>query len=130
RERLQAAAGSPVETHTDSVEEQERILEAELAESRALLNSRLKTHSVDHLCLPWGVAGRRTAALIARVGYRSAFANRLRGVHAVRRGDNPYWLQRLPNRYIPLLPGGGRPYWFSSSSRLTADPCAVDCQCS
>ena len=120
RERLLSVARSPDETPTESVEEQGRILEAELAESRAVLNDRLKTRSVNHVCLPWGVAGRRTAALLARVGYRSAFANRLRGVHAVRRGDHPYWLKRLPNRYILLLPGRGRRYWFSLSSRITA----------
>jgi hypothetical protein len=120
RERLLSVARSPDETPAESVEEQGRILEAELAESRAVLNDRLKTRSVNHVCLPWGVAGRRTAALLARVGYRSAFANRLRGVHAVRRGDHPYWLKRLPNRYIPLLPGRGRRYWFSLSSRITA----------
>jgi peptidoglycan/xylan/chitin deacetylase (PgdA/CDA1 family) len=120
RETLQSAAQSPGETPTEGVEEQDRVLEQELAESRAVLNDRLKTQSVNHICLPWGVAGQRTATLLARIGYRSAFANRMRGVHAVRPGDDPYWLKRLPNRYIPLLPGRGRRYWFSLSSRVTA----------
>ena len=117
--RLRSAAGAP-EAPFESLEEQARVLEDELAQSRAVLNDRLRTQSVNHICLPWGVAGRRTASLLARVGYRSAFANRLRGLHAVRQGDDPYWLKRLPNRYIPLLPGRGRRYWFSLSSRMTA----------
>jgi hypothetical protein len=118
--RLRSAASRSPQAPCESVEEQEHVLEEELAESRAVLNDRLRTQSVNHICLPWGVAGRRTAALLARVGYRSAFANRLRGLHAVRQGDDPYWLKRLPNRYIPLLPGRGRRYWFSLSSRITA----------
>jgi hypothetical protein len=118
--RLRSAASPAPQPPTESAEEQARVLEEELARSREVLNDRLKTQSVHHICLPWGVAGRRTAALLARVGYRSAFANRLRGLHAVRQGDDPYWLKRLPNRYIPLLPGRGRRYWFSLSSRMTA----------
>jgi len=51
--------------------------------------------------------------MLVRTGYRSAFANRLRGQHAVHVGDDPYWLKRLPNHYITRLPGRGRQYWFS-----------------
>ena len=53
----------------------------------------------------------RTAAALGRLGYRSAFANQLRGAHAVQPGDDPYWLKRLPNRYIFRLPGRGRRLW-------------------
>lgn len=120
RERLRTEARSSSDVPRETAQDQGRTLEEELATSRAILNARLKTQSVNHICLPWGVAGRRTQALLARAGYRSAFANRLRGVHGVRRGDNPYWLKRLPNRYIPLLPGRGRRYWFTLSSRTPA----------
>jgi hypothetical protein len=120
RERLRTEAREPSDASRESAQDQGRALEEELATSRAILNERLKTQSVKHICLPWGVAGRRTQALLARAGYRSAFANRLRGVHGVRRGDNPYWLKRLPNKYIPLLPGRGRRYWFTLSSRTPA----------
>ena len=92
-------------------EEHIRAIEDELDRGRAILNERLATHTVNHVCLPWGVSGRRTAAALARLGYRSAFANRLRGVHAVRPGDDPYWLKRLPNKYIFRLPGRGRRIW-------------------
>ena len=93
--------------------DQARSIEDELARSRSILNDRLKTDSVAHICLPWGICGSRTAAMLERTGYRSAFANRLRGQHAVHAGDDPYWLKRLPNQYILRLPGRGRRYWFS-----------------
>jgi hypothetical protein len=75
------------------------------------LNDRLATRTVNHVCLPWGVSGQQTTATLARLGFRSAFANRLRGVHAVNVGDDPYWLKRLPNQYIFRLPGRGRRIW-------------------
>ena len=54
-----------------------------------------------------------SAHWIIGAGYRTAFANRIRGQHAVHPGDDPYWLKRLPNHYITRLPGRGRQYWFS-----------------
>jgi hypothetical protein len=92
-------------------EEQIHAIEEELDRSRSILNERLATRTVNHICLPWGVSGTRTAEALARLGYRSAFANRLRGVHGVRPGDDPYWLKRLPNKYILRLPGRGRRIW-------------------
>ena len=112
RDRLRAAAATAPAARAETDEEQTRTIEDELARSRSILNDRLKTQSVAHICLPWGIAGDRTAALLKRTGYQSAFANRLRGTHAVRSGDDPYWLKRLPNKYITRLPGHGRQYWF------------------
>src|SRR4029077_5616670 len=97
----------------ETEQEQDRAIEDELARSRAILNDRLKTQTVAHICLPWGISGTRTEAALKRTGYRTAFANRLRGQHAVHAGDDPYWLKRLPNAYITRLPGRGRQYWFS-----------------
>ncbi len=113
RARLQAIAAAAPPAPFESAEDQARVIEEELARSRAILNDRLKTEAVAHICLPWGVAGARTAAALERTGYRSAFANRLRGQHAVHVGDDPYWLKRLPNHYITRLPGRGRRYWLS-----------------
>jgi hypothetical protein len=96
----------------ESESDQRRAIEEELDRGRAALNDRLGIRSVNHICLPWGVCGRVTAAALVRLGYRSAFANRLRGVHAIRRGDDPYWLKRLPNRHIFRLPGRGRRLWL------------------
>jgi hypothetical protein len=69
---------------------------------------------VDHICLPWGVAGRVTWRTLERCGYRTAFANRFRGRFAVASGDDPYALKRLSNRHIFALPGRGRRYFFST----------------
>jgi hypothetical protein len=113
RATLQAIVASAPAPAFERDEDQERTIEEELARSRSILNDRLKTQSVAHICLPWGISGARTEALLKRTGYRTAFANRLRGQHAVHAGDDPYWLKRLPNQYITRLPGRGRQYWFS-----------------
>jgi hypothetical protein len=92
----------------ESLESQRAAIEEELERGRSMLNDKLATRTVNHVCLPWGVSGSETAAALRRLGFRTAFANRLRGVHAVRRGDDPYWLKRLPNKHIFRLPGRGR----------------------
>jgi hypothetical protein len=113
RNQLHAIVAAAPEPASESAADQERSIEDELARSRSILNDRLKTQSVAHICLPWGVSSEQTAAALKRTGYRTAFANRLRGQHAVHAGDDPYWLKRLPNHYITRLPGRGRQYWFS-----------------
>jgi hypothetical protein len=110
RSRLETIARSAPAT-LESAAAQRAAIEAELDDARTILSDRLRTTSVNHICLPWGVSGRITESALQRLGYRTAFANRLRGVHAVRRGDNPLWLKRLPNRYIFRLPGRGRRTW-------------------
>jgi len=110
RATLEAVIGTvdaPSETETD----QQKAIEEELDHGRSVLNERLRTTSVNHVCLPWGVSGQRTSATLKRLGFHSAFANRLRGMHAVRQGDDLYWLKRLPNKYIHSLPGHGRRTW-------------------
>jgi hypothetical protein len=113
RNRLMAIVTSAPTAPFETDAERERAIEGELARSRAVLNDRLKTQSVAHICLPWGISGTIAEAALKRTGYRTAFANRLRGQHAVHAGDAPYWLKRLPNHYITRLPGRGRQYWFS-----------------
>jgi hypothetical protein len=95
----------------ETAPEHANAIELELARGRDLLRSRLRTGTVNHVCLPWGVSGPVTLEALKRLGYSTAFANRMRGVHAVRPGDDPYWLKRLPNRYIVRLPGRGRRIW-------------------
>jgi peptidoglycan/xylan/chitin deacetylase (PgdA/CDA1 family) len=96
---------------TESPAERMRAIEAELDRSRAVLAERLGTNTVRHVCLPWGIASQDTIDTVRRLGYQSAVANRLRGVHAIRPGDDPFWLKRLPNRHILALPGRGRRFW-------------------
>jgi hypothetical protein len=111
RDELDAITrGAPA--RIESPDAQRAAIEGELDRGRSVLNERLGTRTVNHVCLPWGVSGAETAEALRRLGYRTAFANRLRGVHAVRRGDDPYWLKRLPNRHIFRLPGGGRRLFF------------------
>jgi hypothetical protein len=88
-------------------------IERELQGARDALEARLSGHTVDHICLPWGVAGRVTWKALERCGYRTAFANRFRGRFAVASGDDPYALKRLANRHIFALPGRGRRRLFS-----------------
>jgi hypothetical protein len=117
RSRLHAvaAAASPG-IAPESEDAHQRAIEEELDRSRVELNARMGAPTVNHICLPWGVSGTRTAAALKRLGYVTAFANRIPGVHAVRRGDDPHWLKRLPNRYIHRLPGRGRRWWFLAPS--------------
>jgi hypothetical protein len=106
------AAGAPPDREAFETDGARRAaIEDELDRGRATLNERLGIRSVNHICLPWGVSSEDTAAALKRLGYRSAFANRMRGVHAVRPGDDPYWLKRLSNRHIFRLPGPGRRLW-------------------
>jgi peptidoglycan/xylan/chitin deacetylase (PgdA/CDA1 family) len=123
RRRLQTLADECSARATpESDAEQQRAIDEELDFSRSELNARLGTRTVNHVCLPWGVSGQKTAGALKRLGFATAFANRFAGVHAVHRGDDPHWLKRLPNRYIHRLPGRGRRWWFlePSSHRVTA----------
>jgi hypothetical protein len=105
------AADSQAAEGTESDSERRQAIETELVRGRSVLNDRLGTNAVNHVCLPWGVSSDDTAAEIARLGFRSAIANRMPGMLAVRAGDDPFWLKRLPNKYIFHLPGRGRRLW-------------------
>ena len=110
-ERLAADGKDAPGVSVESEADRDRAIEVELDRSRAVLNDRLQTNTVNHICLPWGVSSAVTASALPRLGYRSAIANRMRGLLAVQPGDDPYWLKRLPNRYIFHLPGRGRQLW-------------------
>jgi peptidoglycan/xylan/chitin deacetylase (PgdA/CDA1 family) len=82
-------------------------IELELVVAREELERRLQT-PVRHVCLPWGVTGAVTRAALERLGFVTAFANRLSGRLAVAAGDDPFFLKRLHSRHIFALPGRGR----------------------
>jgi peptidoglycan/xylan/chitin deacetylase (PgdA/CDA1 family) len=105
----QALAGplAAVTGEWETEQDQRGAIEYELAASREDLERRLGVR-VRHLCLPWGVTGTITRDAIARLGFETAVANRMPGMYAVRSGDDPFFLKRLPNRYIFALPGRGR----------------------
>ena len=117
RGRLEAELSKHAsEAHVETESDVQAAVERELDRARATLNARLGGQAIRHVCLPWGVSGRHTAAALARLGFETAVANRMPGVHAIRRGDSPYWLKRLPNKFIYRLPGRGRRWWFTAPS--------------
>jgi hypothetical protein len=87
--------------------QQAAAIEDELVRGRDLLQQRLG-NQVRHVCLPWGVSGKVTRAALERTGFVTAFANRMGGRFAVARGDDPFFLKRLSERYVFSLPGQGR----------------------
>src|SRR5262249_61675441 len=101
RQRLDAIVQSERDTRPlESADEHRRTIERELDAARSCLNERLGAGRVNHVCLPSGVSGKCTELALKRLGFATAVANRMTGVHAVRPGDDPHWLKRLPNRYI------------------------------
>lgn len=100
----------------------ERIL-AELAAARHELNHRLGHDRARHMCFPWAIAGQRAAALAARAGYGTAFADRLFGYRAVRAQDPPFRLMRLRHELIVCLPGQNRRTFLQA--RRTAQPASA-----
>ena len=92
----------------ESAAERDRAVLEELSRSRAELCERLRTTSVRHICLPWGVAGDVTLDALRRAGYDTAFSNQWSGSLAVSADDPPYRLKRLHSRFLTHLPGRGR----------------------
>jgi peptidoglycan/xylan/chitin deacetylase (PgdA/CDA1 family) len=91
----------------EAPDQQIAAIEDELVKGRDELQQRLGNR-VRHVCLPWGVSGRLTRGALERTGFVTAFANRMGGQFAVARGDDPYFLKRLSERYVFALPGQGR----------------------
>jgi hypothetical protein len=89
-------------------------IRTELAEGRAMLNDQLRTKTVRHVALPWGIAGEITRQTLRDTGHEMAFAERLltrRGLHA---GDDRYQLTRLNGKFLTCLPGRGRQWFFTA----------------
>ncbi len=98
---------SPFPGRWETDADRHAALDDELARGRDELSGRLGT-PVRHVCLPWGVTSAETRAALERLGFQTAFANRLRGRLAVAAGDDPFFLKRLHGRHIFALPGRGR----------------------
>lgn len=95
----------------ETPEEREEEIRYELTRSREELSLRLGT-PVHQLSFPWGVCGKVAAARVEEAGYTSAFAERVAGRFAVREGQHPFRLGRIPYYYIRSLPGRSRKlYW-------------------
>ncbi len=117
RRELGALVGGTVDGSWETPAEQERAIVEQLARSREVLNERLGTRSVRHICLPWGVGGEVTLRALRATGYQTAFSNRLRGSYAVRAGDPPYRLKRLNHKHLYRLPRRGRSWSVPGHAR-------------
>jgi peptidoglycan/xylan/chitin deacetylase (PgdA/CDA1 family) len=109
-EAMTQALGPPT-GRFETEDEQEKALRDELVLSRRLLEDHLG-HTVEQICLPWAVCGKRAEALIRDTGYRTAIADRVGGRRAAVTGGNPFRVMRLKHAAIFSLPGRGR-RWFS-----------------
>jgi len=107
-----AGVGAEVAKITERAMQGEMEYDESLRQRVALL-AGLDVGVLDRIAadLPLTEGAETLIRVLKRLGYRTAFANRLPGLHAVRRGDDPHWLKRLPNKYIFALPGRGRRVW-------------------
>jgi polysaccharide deacetylase len=89
-------------------------IQAELDEGRELLNSQLRTRTVKHVALPWGIAGSIARHAVQATGHQLAFAERPWRRRSVRAGDDRFGLMRLSSRFLTCLPGRGRQTFFTT----------------
>jgi hypothetical protein len=107
---LSSDAGGRFETEADRAS----AIRDELADGRALLNERLRTTTVKHVALPWGIAGTLARDALEATGHETAFAERPLRRRAIRAGDDRYQLMRLNGKFLTCLPGHGRQWFFST----------------
>ena len=100
--------------HFESDEERAAIVREELAEARAILNDRLRTNSVKHVAMPWGIAGAIAREATAATGHELAFAERPWRRRSIRAGDDRFGLMRLNGNFLTCLPGRGREHFFTT----------------
>jgi hypothetical protein len=98
----------------ESDDEREGAIEDEIDQGRALLNQGLRTTTVRHVALPWGVAGDVARRALSRSDYITAFAERPLRRRGVRAGDDRYGLMRLNGKFLMCLPGRGRQWFFTA----------------
>jgi hypothetical protein len=110
RRELREITGS-VRGRFERDEEREAAIRNELADSRALLNERLRTNHVKHAALPWGIGGEIARQALRATGHELAFSEHPLRRRAVRARDDRYELMRLNGRFLTCLPGRGR-RWF------------------
>jgi hypothetical protein len=80
-----------------------------------MLNDKLRTTTVRHVALPWGIAGDITRQAVADTGHVTAFAERPLRSRLVRAGDDRYGLMRLNSKFLTCLPGRGGRQWFMTT---------------
>lgn len=105
-------------------DERRRAIRRELADGREMLNGGLRTTTVRHVALPWGIAGETARRALADTGHELAFAERPFRKRAVRPGDDPHALMRLNGRFITCLPGTRRTWFFGTFRHSTGGSAA------
>jgi peptidoglycan/xylan/chitin deacetylase (PgdA/CDA1 family) len=91
--------------------ERAEAIEFELRHSREVLEERLGK-PIHQIAFPWGVCGNIAENLLASLGYRSSFAERMSSGYSVKPAQKPFSLGRLDYPYIRALPGRPRKrYW-------------------
>src|SRR5581483_11164955 len=113
REDLTRVAGRPKGSF-ESDDERASVIREELAEARQILSERLKTNTVRHVAMPWGIAGAIARRAAEETGHELAFAERPFRTRLVRAGDDRLGLMRLSGKFITCLPGRGRQTFFGT----------------
>jgi len=90
-----------------------KAIRAELADGRAILSERLGA-AINHVAMPWGIAGRLAREAVEATGHTLCFAERPLRRRTVRAGDDRFHLMRLSGRYLTCLPGQGRRTFWSA----------------
>lgn len=104
----------------ETAEDRERAIRFELYQSREELAARIGKE-IRHVALPWGVCGQVASKLIAETGYETAVAERVGGYRAIKPGQNPHRIMRLPHPYIRCLPGRARKRYWRVNLATTRD---------
>ncbi|NER01087.1 MAG: polysaccharide deacetylase family protein [Cyanothece sp. SIO2G6] len=95
----------------ETTEDRERAIRHELLHSRNVLEAKLNK-DIRHFAFPWGISGKVAQQLLEECGYQTAFTERRAVKQAVRKGQPPLRLGRLPFPFIRSLPGRHRKrYW-------------------
>src|SRR5262249_38808269 len=98
----------------ESDEVRARAIRDELESGRAILNEKLRTDTVEHVALPWGVSGAITREALQATGHTIAFAERPFLRRTIRAGDDRFQLMRLNGKFLTCLPGRGRQWFFTT----------------
>jgi len=116
RRDLQAIVAADGAERFETDADRSTAIRDELAAGRALLNERLKTDTVRHVAMPWGISGTIAREALVATGHELAFAERPFLRRAIRAGDDRFQLMRLNGRFLTCLPGRGRT-WFMAAGR-------------
>jgi hypothetical protein len=112
RQELLTIAGSPTGVFERDDERRTTVC-AELADARDILSDRLRAR-IDHVAMPWGIAGDVARQAVEHIGHTLCFAERPLRRRSVRAGDDRFQLMRLNGKFITCLPGRGREWFFSA----------------